>query len=304
MDYILSINLLIHVLISIIILWVSMSLGKILMSYASGYQPLAGLFDSDNGNVGFNTIYRILFTPVAIVIVAIIAYSLKWDSLVNYIWLISVYVLILQALLITVIGRWKLVDKNKFFIFHFISITISYYIYVAAISKGIAFLLPDQQSVRTEMWIIIALFLYGVLKNIHENPERITFRKNNYIKAKARHFRKKYAHIFNDYDDALAEILVAIMIYENFNRPLIARGLEKLTFSKTQYIMQHYGAKSDEESLRLTAEGVRRSYETFAATTFNNEWEKQEALRSIFSMHNPGDYSYSNRVLEIYEVIK
>lgn len=303
MDYILSLSFLIHILISITILYMSMSLGKILMSYVSGYQPLAGLFDSENGNIGFNAIYRILFTPVAIVGVAVVAYSIKWDKLVNHLWLISIYVFILQLILISVLSRWRLINKVKLFVFQGMAIAISYYIYTAAISKGLPSLLPDEESLRTEMWLIISLFLYGVLKNMSDNVNGTVFRKKNYIQARAAKFRKKYRYVLNNYDEIMSDMLIAIMIYEDFNRPKIARGLEKIKASQTRHIMQYHGAKNDEDSIKFTAISILPSYEAFRDGAFNNDWERRNSLLGIFRLHNPEDPNYADRVSEIYDIM-
>jgi len=302
-EYITSYTFLAHLLLSFAIVWVSTSLGKLMMHYSQEYQPIANLFSSDN-STGFNVIYRILFTPVVIVFASVVAYALNFGFLTKNIWLVAVYVLFLQMLLITIIGRWRLVDKKKFFLLHIISILLTYYIYAEAISKGIQFLLPDLQSVRTELWIIIVLFIYGIFRKIPEKRSAAEDRKNKYLRAKSEQFRKKYKFILDEYEEGMADILIAIMIYENFNRPLAARIVEGIVSSKTRYVMQVHGAKSDADSIKKTAEALQLLYEEYKNLQTDNYWEKDQKLYGVFAAHNYEDISYSTRVKEIYDVTR
>lgn len=302
-EYITTYTFLAHLLLSFAIVWVSTSLGKLMMRYSQEYQPIANLFSSDN-STGFNVIYRILFTPVVIVFASVVVYALNFGFLTKDIWLVAVYVLVLQMLLVTIIGRWRLVDKKKFFLLHIISILFTYYIYAEAISKGIQFLLPDLQSVRTELWIIIVLFIYGIFRKIPEKRSAAENRKNKYLRAKSEQFRKKYKFVLDEYEESMADILIAIMIYENFNRPLAARIIEGIVSSKTRYVMQVYGAKSDADSIKKTAEALQPLYEEYKNMQTDNYWEKEQKLYSVFAVHNYEDSSYSIRVKEIYDVTR
>ena len=302
-EYIMSYTFLAHLLLSFAIVWVSTSLGRLMMRYSQEYQPIANLFSSDN-STGFNVIYRILFTPVVIVVASVVAYALNFGFLTKDIWLVAVYVLVLQILLVTIIGRWRLVDKKKFFLLHIISILLAYYIYAEAISKGIQFLLPDLQSVRTELWIIIVLFVYGIFRKIPEKRSAAEDRKNKYLRAKSEQFRKKYKFALDEYEEGMADVLIAIMIYENFNRPLVARIIEGIVSSKTRYVMQVHGAKSDADSIKKTAEAIQPLYDEYKNMQTDNYWEKDQKLYSVFAAHNYEDSSYSTRVKEIYDVTR
>lgn len=302
-EYLTSYVFLMHLALSFVIVWISTSLGKLMMRYSQEYQPITNLFSSDN-STGFNVIYRILFTPVVIVSVSVLAYMLNFEILTKSIWIVAVFVFVVQLLLIAAIGRWRLVDKKKFFILHIISILLTYYLYSAAISKGLQYLLPDLQSIRTELWIIIVLFVYGIFRKIPEKRSAAESRKNKYLRAKSEHFRKKYRFILDKYSEGMSDILIAIMIYENFNRPLVVRGLEGIVSSKTRYVMQVYGAKSDEDSIEQTAKSLQSTYDQYKNMVSDNYWEKDAALSKVFATHNFADSSYSMRVKEIYEATK
>lgn len=295
-------NFLSNIILAIIIVFLANSLGKLLIKNITDYQPITSLFNAEN-SIGFNAIYRILIAPISIIMFSIIFYVFKMDSNINNIWAISVWFLIIQLILIVLVGRWRLVNKSKYFVFHIISIALSYYLYSAAISKGLNHLLPDEANLRTEMWLIIAVFFYGIFKNIRENDKSFQNRKDQYITKKAIKFRKKYGFITNKCNPMLRDIILAIMIYENYNRPRIARVFEWAIQSKTRGIMQVNGAKNDESSIVQTIKLIRPYYKEFKAKTYNEIWEQENALRSLFEIHNPGSWEYSSRVLDIFKII-
>jgi DnaJ-domain-containing protein 1 len=92
--------------------------------------------------------------------------------------------------------------------------------------------------------------------------------------------------------------------YDEILRELaLARMIETFTSSKTRHIMQAYGAKDDTDSINMTASGLEDAYDEFKETSFDEEWERLEALEALFNIHNPGDAMYGGRVAEIYEII-
>jgi len=292
----------VHLVITLLVMWVVMSIGKMLLTYSTEYQPITSLFDAEN-STGFNAVYRILSVPVLIMVASIAMYSLRLDEYVTDIWYIAIYYFVAQAVLIISLGRWTLVNKSKFFLFHILSIMLTYYLYTVAISKGLSYLLPDESNLRTEIWLVIAAFIYGLFKNIPENNHTFENRKTRYIKSKARRLSSKYRFILDKYDATMSNILVATMVYENFNRPYTVRLIEKITPSKTRHIMQVHEAKSDEESIAMTASEMKEVYDEFKKTKYEDEWDERSGFEEIFSVHNPDDDSYGYRVHEIYEII-
>lgn len=115
-------------LLGAVITFVAMRLGRVLLAYRNDYQPVASFFQPE-ASTGFNAIYQILFAPVAMVFAAIGLYLLGWNHLIIGLWTVSVWYLIWQASLILAISRWRLLDKPKFFLFHVLSILLSYFVY-------------------------------------------------------------------------------------------------------------------------------------------------------------------------------
>ena len=68
--------------------------------------------------------------------------------------------------------------------------------------------------------------------------------------------------------------------------------------------MQVYGAKSDADSIKKTAEALQPLYEEYKNMQTDNYWEKDQKLYSVFAAHNYEDSSYSTRVKEIYDATR
>lgn len=303
MDYILSAVFVVHILIAVVIFIASVLIGNRLLSRGvKDYIPMTSLAKDDYS--GFNTVYRVLFVPIGVVFASIALYQLGMGGYVSDIWLVGVYVLILQLLSIMIMGRWKLVAKMRTIVTQSLAILLTYYLYTIAISKGVAYLLPSEDSIRTELWIIIVLFLYGMFRDMPEGEKDSAHRKHKYWSHKIPKLSEKYRVSLGEYEEDLADILLAVMVYENYNRPKITRILESIVPSKTRYIMQVYGAKSDEDSIRLAAESIEYGYSEYKKIAQDAMWEKEFALREIFKSINPGDDGYGNEVFDIHNYIK
>lgn len=303
MDYILSEVFVVHIIIAIFIFIASILIGnRLLGREMKDYTPIAS--SSGDSHTGFNAVYRILFTPISIVFVSIIIYNLNLPQYIQHIWSVGVIVLSLQIMSIIVMGKWKLVNVTKVVLTQLVAIALTYYLYSVAISKGLEYIIPNEESIRTELWIIVVLFLYGIFRDIPENNKSLGKRKNKYLLSKIDKLAEKYSIELDDFDDEMSAILLSIMVYENHNRPKAIRLVEGLLPSKTRYIMQTYGAKSDADSIKITADNIKPLYEAFIKIGDESSWEKESALRNIFNSINPGDINYSNEVLEVYRVVK
>lgn len=106
------------------------------------------------------------------------------------------------------------------------------------------------------------------------NKIRATFdktirRKNNYLKSRLLHFRKNYEDLVNEKikNDKLKSIAYTIMIYEDFNRPKVARLAENIRFKITgkEYslgLMQVQNTQfiSDKKSIELGLDKIKKTY--------------------------------------------
>jgi cupin superfamily acireductone dioxygenase involved in methionine salvage len=283
-----------------IVFLVSIGLGKIISLSMNEYQSLANLSASDN-NFGFNAVYRIIVAPISIVFLSIILYVSGLDFLTKNIWAVSLWYFILQTAFLFVLARWVLVQKLKYFCFHIVSIALSIFIYNSLIIHGVDRLLPDEANLRTDLWLIIAAFIYGLFKHARSDEMRYSKKQNKYIQNRVKYFSKKYESTLNDYQDDVRKVLLAIMIYEDFNRPRLVRLVERVFKSKTQSIMQTRNAKNDIDSIQETADRIRPMYENFLNDHTHHDFDMK--LANLFNSHNPNDSSYGWNVLEIYKQI-
>jgi hypothetical protein len=289
-------------LLGVIVTYAAMNLGKVLLAYRNDYQPVASFFQPE-ASTGFNAIYQILFAPICTVFAAIVFYLLGWNQFVVGIWTVPVWYFIWQTSLIIGISRWRLLDKWKYFIFHAISVALTYYVYSTLIKNGLKHLLPDEANLRTEVWLIVALFLYGIFREIKGNHDRYERRQAAWAQAHARTFSKKYRTILANYPILFQEVLLALMIYEDFNRPKMTRLVERIINARTQTIMQVRGAHTDEEGIRATAVSMESGFPAFEIGIAGKKYDFQQPLSEMISVHNADDPNYSWRVIQIFSDI-
>jgi len=96
--------------------------------------------------------------------------------------------------------------------------------------------LPDFKTIANELWIIILIFIFQVVNGVKLSNDGQIRRKEKYLIAKYKYFKREYGNVIaaNTKNDALEIIAYAILIYEDFNRPLVARWIEYLTFFVTR----------------------------------------------------------------------
>lgn len=290
-----------HALIALALLIVSERLGRLLIAYRDDYQPITSLFQVES-SVGFNAVYRVLFTPLCIVGVSILLYLLNLSWVVVNIWTVSVWFAALQAAMIFLGARWALVHKIQFFAFHALSIAISYFLYEVLIKNGLSRLLPDEANLRTDLWLIVILFLYGLFQAVRRNED--TSKRTRYALKRAKKFRRKYAHVLEKYEPGFQDVLLSVMIFEDFNRPYVARIWENITSAHTRTIMQVPNVSTDEQGIIATAQVMLPLYEGYKTIPANDPYPKNQAPRAIFRVHNPDAYDYTTRVEELYNDIK
>lgn len=284
-----------------IVFVISVSFGKLLLQYRNDYQPVASLFKAET-SIGFNAVWRMSLAPVCIVFFAIFLYKVGADQAVNNIWLVSVFFMFYQILTYTILSRWRLINIPKFVLFHTISVALSFYIYQVLVIKGLAHLLPDEANLRTDLWLLIAGFFYGIFYKIPENEKKFLARKRSYAKRRTEYFRAKYSEFIDHHDPLLEDILLALMVYEDFNRPWIVRILENIKKTKTRGIMQVKGATSDKSSINMALKAVKQDYERVLVQPDGSP-ERTYALYELFRNYNPGDVHYSTEVMAILESI-
>ena len=253
----------------------------------------------------FNFTFRVLTPVVAIIITSVILYKFKLDDYTKNIYLISVYYVSFRVLFNILIGRVFLVNWKKQFVYAFCIVGLSYFMYKNFIIKK-ENLLPDFSNIANELWIIIFIFLYTLINKIPSSDINSEKRKHDYIKSMYQEIQKKYSNIIDPLTEEnirLKQIIYAIIIHENFNRPKAYRIIEYLNslFSskvKTYGIMQVRADKpiSDFESVKIGSEKIIGSF-TNLATEYNKE---TQSSNNYDNLYNYTDDNYQSKLIREY----
>lgn len=174
--------------------------------------------------------------------------------------------------------------------------------------------MPDFTTVANELWIIILIFIFQVTNNIRLSQDGTIKRKQNYLKYRYKYFKQLYGKIIQEatQNEALEMIVFSILIYEDFNRPKIARIIENLNQrltkkSHTLGVMQVKSDKiiSDLESVKLGTEKVVNAYKHYLEklSKANGEFYEYSPYYEIIANYNGGT-SYQIEVVNLITIIK
>ena len=156
---------------------------------------------------------------------------------------------------------------------------------------------------------------YQVVNGLRINRKGTEDRKHRYALRKYHEFKKKYSEVVDANCEYVvdADLLYAIMIVENYNRPPLVRMVENLKFRMTHKrmslgIMQVQTDKmiDDKESIKQAAEIIAKLREEY----IQNREKESESLgvlsAYVYTMaerYIGGSWEYANDVREVYEVI-
>src|SRR5690606_24751386 len=145
------------------------------------------------------------------------------------IFLVNIYYIIFRLLFNLLTNRGLLLNWYRQFLYWTAIIVISYFTYDKLI-KVKANILLDFTTVANELWIIILIFIFQVTNNMRFSKDGTVKRKQNYLKSRYNYFKTNYGKLIKEItqNEALETIVFAIIIYEDFNRPKIARHIENI----------------------------------------------------------------------------
>ena len=281
-------------------------------SYSIGYMEIS-IFVKTEEAPALNFLIRVLTPIVYIIIASATLYYFHLDSYVVGIYLVNVYYIAFRLIFNLLTNRGLLLNWNRQFLYWTAIVVISYFTYEKII-KVKANILPDFSTISNELWIIILVFMFQVANNMRFSQDASQKRKDNYLNIRYNHFRSLYGELIKDLtkNEILECITYAILIYEDFNRPLIARCIEKLNFKITQRphtlgVMQVKTAVviSDIESVRLGTQKIVDSYNKYLKnpTDISDSYFEWSAARYIIGNYNAG-VNYCNEVHQLTEIIK
>lgn len=281
-------------------------------SYSIGYMEIS-IFVKTEEAPALNFLIRVLTPIVYIIIVSTILYYFRLDKYVLNIYLVNIYYIIFRLIFNLATNRGLLLNWYRQFLYWMTIVVISFFTYEKII-KVKANILPDFTTVANELWIIILIFIFQVANNLRFSQETTQKRKDNYLKNRYLYFKKFYGQLIKDLtqNEILESIVYAVIIYEDFNRPKIARQIENLRFRLTKKphtlgVMQVKSDKliNDLESVKLGTEKIVNAYKKYLENPTENsrdyfDWYAQDY---IISNYNVGT-SYNGEVNELANIIK
>ena len=256
-----------------------------------------------------------MFKAIAPVILMILfvalAQSLDYKELASYCYLMVVYYWLFRILIILILGRWSLTNWKTQLLYWTASIGLSISLY--KIIDKVDAILPSPEALRDQMWILIILFLYSVFNKMVFDREGSQKRKGNYIKKTYSQLKSKYDKVILKKCDNqfFVQIVYAIMIYENFNRPKIVRWVEYVHFLLTKKphtlgIMQVTSSKwiNDEQSIRIAINKIQSDTDAIINDFAKNKehFSLREIVGKIAGKYNK-DNDYVDEVGQIFNTI-
>ncbi|MBA8986456.1 hypothetical protein [Sphingobacterium cellulitidis] len=247
------------------------------------YMQISNFLDTDEAPA-FNFLFKVLTPVIAIIILSTVLYSVNLDDYTVNIYLISLYYVLFRWIFNIAIGRGKLMNWKKQLFYAIFIIGLSYFSYINLIihKKN---LFPDFTTIANELWIIIAVFLYSLINSINISSSGAEKRKYKYIGAVFNKLKTNYSSTIDSLSESnirLIQIIYAIIIHENFNRPKAYRLIEYLygiisKKPKTYGVMQVRSDKpiSDLKSIEL---GCQKLLEDFHALIPKYLKEKEENI--------------------------
>lgn len=281
-------------------------------SYSIGYMEIS-IFVKTEEAPALNFLIRVLTPIVYIIIVSTSLYYFGLDKFVWNIYLINIYYILFRLIFNLATNRGLLLNWYRQFLYWTAIVVISYFTNEKLI-KVKANILPDFTTVANELWIIILIFIFQVANNLRFSQEATQKRKDKYLKSRYHYFKRFYGQLIKDLtnNEILESIVYAIIIYEDFNRPKIARQVENLKFKLTKKphtlgVMQVRSDKliSDLESVKIGTEKIVNAYKKYLENPTENigdnfDWYVKDF---IISDYNAGT-SYNGEVSELADTIK
>ena len=255
--------------------------------------------------IGLNILIQMIFPTCFIIVLAGIFYNYKIELIEN-IYMVTIYYYLLRWIkIIIILNRLKLYDWKSEIEMCLLGVIFSIVIYYNFIIKTNHIFL-SLEELREGISIAVILFILALIRNYIYNYEIVkskqeSQKKRIYIKQKYVEFKEKYESFIDIGDVNIKNLIYAIMIYEDYNRPKIVRVIEKLKFLITGHatmgIMQVYSTKiiNDRESVIL---GVKKIVDEVKREEKNNEFSEINVIKH----YNPGD-KYKNEVTYIFGVI-
>lgn len=169
-------------------------------------------------------------------------------------------------------------------------------------------ILPNMDMIKTIIWFIIFIYLYNLIEElikVHDKDKNTynALQDKNYIISSYAKYKLQYKDVLHDYDSIIRQLVLSILIYEDYNTPKLKRKLDNLLFGRLTKVaklgIMQVETKTfitDEESIRFVSNALEKKYENIA--------NKKVNIAKIILKEYLQDYSKYNTVLKIYETVK
>lgn len=164
-------------------------------------------------------------------------------------------------------------------------------------------ILPNIEMVKTIIWFIILIYLYNLVNELIKinNKDKVynALQDKNYIISSYAKYKLKYNEILSNYDKDIKELVLAILIYEDYNTPKLKRNLDNFIFGRLKKVsrlgIMQVETKTfitDEESIRFVSNALEKKYEGIKVKGANtvkqilkeylNDFNKYKTVNSIY----------------------
>lgn len=169
-------------------------------------------------------------------------------------------------------------------------------------------ILPNMDMIKTIIWFIIFIYLYNLIEELIkvQDKDKNTYnalQDKNYIISSYAKYKLQYKDVLHDYDSIIRQLVLSILIYEDYNTPKLKRKLDNLLFGRLTKVaklgIMQVETKTfitDEESIRFVSNALEKKYE--------NLTNKKTSIAKTILKGYLQDYSKYNIILKIYETIK
>lgn len=303
----------IHIILAVVLFYLVNWIGEKTKPFDFGYVQISLSVQEDTAPL-FNFLFKVVAPVVYMVLVCAFFQQVGFKEVCGHVYLIVVYQWVFRFLYVVVRGQLLLTNWPLQIIYWICSIGLSIWIYKSMIESS-GNILPDPKELKEELWLLIIVFLYGVLNKIQYSRKGVESRIRNYIINNYDRLQKKYGSIVdsNLSEDYLKVLVYSIMINENYNRPVLFRSLERVLLGKTKKphtygIMQVMSDEplTDEESV-LKGINMIKEYLIEVMSEFregSDEMQQDVICCEIASRYNPGDPDYPYNVMNIYSEIE
>ena len=251
---------------------------------------------------GLNILIKMIVPVIYTIICSGIFYKIGLNEYVQNVFILEILYFIIRWIFVVLIyDRRYLNDWKSEIITFFASTIIMLFIYFFLIIQTEE-LFVSVDELKNAIWvgcityicIIIRDYIYNYAKVDESESKK---RKIKYILSKYDYFKRRYGFIIDKEEENLQNLIYAIMIYENYNRPLLIRKMEYIKFfyngEATLGVMQFQTKKiiSDKESIEKGYNKIKQKY---------IEYSKEKMC--IDELYNKVIFNYNNSIQYVGEV--